>query len=86
VLRSTNPEQHRPFRTPWVPVVPILGILFNGYMMYKLGWVNWARLIVWLIIGLVIYFMYSRHHSRVQKNALLPEPPPPRKPTVVTTR
>jgi APA family basic amino acid/polyamine antiporter len=67
VLRNTNPGQHRPFRTPWVPVVPILGICFNGYMMYKLGWLNWARLIIWLIIGLVIYFAYGRHHSRVQK-------------------
>jgi basic amino acid/polyamine antiporter, APA family len=67
ILRHTNPGQHRPFRTPWVPLVPVMGILFNGYMMYKLGWINWARLIVWLIIGLVIYFMYGRHHSRVQK-------------------
>jgi basic amino acid/polyamine antiporter, APA family len=66
VLRRTNPGQARPFRTPWVPVVPILGILFNGYMMYKLGWINWARLIVWLIIGLIIYFTYSQHHSRVR--------------------
>jgi basic amino acid/polyamine antiporter, APA family len=65
ILRNTNPDQPRPFRTPWVPVVPILGIIFNGYMMYKLGWVNWARLVVWLVIGLVIYFVYSRHHSRV---------------------
>jgi basic amino acid/polyamine antiporter, APA family len=65
VLRNTNPDQARPFRTPFVPVVPILGILFNGYMMYKLGWINWARLILWLIIGLVIYFTYSRHHSRI---------------------
>jgi len=69
VLRRTNPGQARPFRTPWVPVVPTLGILFNGYMMYKLGWVNWARLIVWLVIGLVVYFTYSQHHSRV-RNAL----------------
>jgi APA family basic amino acid/polyamine antiporter len=46
VLRKTNPAQPRPFRTPWVPLVPVLGIvLFNGYMMYKLGWINWARLI-----------------------------------------
>jgi APA family basic amino acid/polyamine antiporter len=66
VLRKTNPDQARPFRTPLVPIVPILGILFNGYMMYKLGWVNWARLIIWLVIGLVVYFTYSRHHSRVQ--------------------
>jgi len=66
VLRRTNPDQPRPFRTPWVPAVPILGVLFNGYMMYKLGWVNWARLIIWLIIGLVVYFSYGQKHSHVQ--------------------
>lgn len=66
ILRHTNPAQARPFRTPWVPLVPILGIAFNGYMMYKLGWINWARLAIWLVIGLVIYFSYSRHHSRLQ--------------------
>jgi len=49
ILRNTNPDQPRPFRTPLVPFVPILGIGFNGYMMYKLGWINWARLIIWLI-------------------------------------
>ncbi|HXT27018.1 MAG TPA: amino acid permease [Candidatus Eisenbacteria bacterium] len=66
VLRKTNPGQERPFRTPLVPLVPILGIIFNGYMMYKLGWVNWARLIIWLAIGLVVYFTYSAKHSRVR--------------------
>ena len=66
VLRKTNPSQPRPFRTPWVPLIPLLGIAFNGYMMYKLGWINWARLLIWLVIGLVIYFTYSRHHSRLQ--------------------
>jgi basic amino acid/polyamine antiporter, APA family len=66
VLRRTNPQQPRPFRTPWVPVVPILGILINGLMMYSLGWQNWARLIIWLVIGLVVYFTYSRYHSRVR--------------------
>jgi basic amino acid/polyamine antiporter, APA family len=66
ILRNTNPDQPRPFRTPLVPWVPILGICFNGYMMYKLGWINWARLIIWLIIGLVVYFTYGRHHSRVR--------------------
>ena len=79
VLRQTNPAQARPFRTPLVPLVPILGVIFNGYMMYKLGWVNWARLIVWLIIGLVVYFTYSRHHSRVQaaqSGAAKPAPSP----------
>jgi basic amino acid/polyamine antiporter, APA family len=66
VLRRTNPGQPRPFRTPWVPMVPILGLGFNGYMMYKLGWINWARLVIWLVIGLVVYFLYGRHHSRLQ--------------------
>src|ERR1700738_1153480 len=66
VLRYTNPNQPRPFRTPWVPVIPILGVISNGYMMYKLGWVNWARLIIWLGIGLVLYFTYGQKHSRVQ--------------------
>jgi basic amino acid/polyamine antiporter, APA family len=65
VLRKANPDQPRPFRTPWVPLVPILGVLVNGLMMWSLGWQNWARLIIWLVIGLVIYFAYSRHHSRI---------------------
>jgi len=66
VLRHTNPNQARPFRTPWVPLIPILGVVSNGYMMYKLGWMNWARLIIWLVIGLVVYFTYSVRHSNVQ--------------------
>src|SRR5947208_2304182 len=66
VLRKTRPDQPRPFRTPLVPLVPILGILFNGYMMYKLGWINWARLIGWLVIGLFIYFTYGIKHSRLR--------------------
>jgi APA family basic amino acid/polyamine antiporter len=67
VLRRTNPGQSRPFRTPWVPVVPLLGILFNGYMMYKLSWINWTQLLIWLAIGTGVYFGYSRHHSKVRE-------------------
>ena len=67
VLRRTNAGQSRPFRTPWVPLIPILGIFVNGYMMYKLGWGNWARLIIWLAIGMGVYFGYSRHHSKVRE-------------------
>ncbi len=76
ILRRTNPEQARPFRTPWVPLVPMLGVFTNGYMMYKLGWVNWARLIVWLFIGLVVYFTYGRFHSRVQADLAADRPTP----------
>jgi APA family basic amino acid/polyamine antiporter len=70
VLRRTDPDKERPFRTPWVPFIPMLGILFNGYMMVKLGWLNWARLVIWLVIGLVLYFTYGQKHSRVQKGLL----------------
>jgi APA family basic amino acid/polyamine antiporter len=65
IMRYTNPDQHRPFRCPFVPVVPFLGILFNVGLMFSLGWHNWARLTIWLAVGLVIYFSYSRHHSRL---------------------
>ncbi len=68
VLRRTNPNQPRPFRTPLVPLIPALGVAINVYMMIHLGWVNWARLVIWLAIGLVVYFGYSRYHSRVQQN------------------
>jgi basic amino acid/polyamine antiporter, APA family len=71
VLRRTNASQPRPFRTPWVPVVPILGILFNTYMMFELNAWNWVRLFGWLVIGLIVYFAYSRHHSRVQASGKL---------------
>ncbi len=68
VLRRTNPDTPRPFRTPLVPLVPILGVLICGYMMVNLGIWNWIRLVGWLIIGLFVYFGYSRYHSRVQNN------------------
>jgi APA family basic amino acid/polyamine antiporter len=73
ILRHTEPEQHRPFRTPGIyfrgrlPIVPTLGIVANGYLMYSLGLWNWVRLIGWLIIGLFVYFLYSVRHSKVQK-------------------
>jgi APA family basic amino acid/polyamine antiporter len=67
VLRRTQPDVPRPFRTPWVPFVPIMGILISGLMMVSLPLDTWIRLIVWLIIGMVIYFGYSRKHSKVQQ-------------------
>ena len=71
VLRRKDPTRSRPFRTPFVPLVPTLGIAFNLYMMYTLGKWNWIRLVVWLGIGLVVYFAYSQKHSRVQERVLV---------------
>ncbi len=62
-MRKTNPQAERPFRAPFVPLVPILGIVFCLMLMFSLPAANWLRLIVWLAVGLVIYFAYSRHHS-----------------------
>ena len=66
-LRYKSPNIARPFRTPLVPLVPILGILICGYMMSSLPRATWERLIVWMIIGLAIYFFYSRSHSKLAR-------------------
>ncbi len=63
VLRYREPNLHRPFRTPGVPAVPIFGILFCLYLMFGLPLDTWIRLVVWLAIGMAIYFLYGRHHS-----------------------
>jgi APA family basic amino acid/polyamine antiporter len=65
VLRVRSPEIPRAFKTPLVPLVPILGILSCGGLMYGLPGDTWLRLIVWLILGLIIYFAYSRSHSHI---------------------
>ena len=65
ILRYKSPELERPFRTPALPVVAALGILVNGGLMFKLGRDNWLRLIIWLAIGLAIYFGYSRYHTKL---------------------
>jgi APA family basic amino acid/polyamine antiporter len=63
IMRKKYPDAKRPFRCPWVPVVPILGILCCLMLMFSLPGANWLRLGVWLLIGLVIYFAYGRNHS-----------------------
>jgi APA family basic amino acid/polyamine antiporter len=65
VLRKRRPELQRGFTVPALPVVAVLGIVVCGAMIYGLGWTNWLRLAVWLVIGLVVYFGYSRSHSRL---------------------
>ena len=67
ILRVRRPELHRPFKTPLVPLVPILGIVISLALMASLPGDTWLRLIIWLAIGMVIYFTYGRKHSKVQK-------------------
>jgi APA family basic amino acid/polyamine antiporter len=63
IMRRTNPDAARPFRCPLVPIVPILGIFCCLVLMLSLPAENWYRLAGWLALGLVIYFLYGRHHS-----------------------
>jgi APA family basic amino acid/polyamine antiporter len=63
IMRRTHPDAHRPFRAPLGPVVPILGILSCLILMFSLPPENWYRLAGWLVLGLIIYFAYSRKHS-----------------------
>jgi APA family basic amino acid/polyamine antiporter len=67
IMRQTNPEAERPFRCPFVPVVPVLGIGSCLLLMLSLPAANWWRLFAWLAIGLCIYFFYGRHHSILGK-------------------
>ena len=69
ILRVRRPEIPRSFRTPMVPVVAALGIIVCGAMIYGLGKDTWLRLVAWLAIGLVIYFGYSRRHSKLNAAA-----------------
>ncbi|MFE1382034.1 amino acid permease [Streptomyces sp. NPDC058740] len=65
VLRRTRPDLHRAFRTPWVPVLPILSIAASLWLMLNLPGETWFRFAVWMLIGLVVYFLYGRGHSRL---------------------
>jgi APA family basic amino acid/polyamine antiporter len=64
-----DPHAPRQFKTPLVPLVPILGIAVNAAMIFGLGWPNWMRLGVWLVLGLGVYFGYGRRHSRLRAGA-----------------
>jgi basic amino acid/polyamine antiporter, APA family len=67
ILRRTQPERKRVFRVPYVPWFPIISIVFCGGLMTGLTVITWGRFVGWLIIGLVIYFFYSRHRSEFAK-------------------
>ncbi|WP_183579231.1 amino acid permease [Mucilaginibacter sp. X5P1] len=78
ILRKSDPDTPRPFRTPWVPFVPILGAIVCLLMMVGLGEFNWLRLIIWMAIGFVVYFTYSKKHSLIRKGIVsLPRDPEP---------
>ena len=66
ILRRRGAEVPRAFVAPWIPFTPIMGISVSLLMMISLGWESWARLIIWLVIGLAVYFSYGCKHSRVQ--------------------
>ena len=67
IMRQLHPEAERPFRAPWVPLVPVLGIGLCLLLMFSLPAENWLRLGIWLLIGFVIYFAYGRKHSVMEK-------------------
>lgn len=72
VLRRTNPELPRPFRTPFVPYLPVISFLFSLYLMINLPLLTWIRFVIWVTIGFVLYFAYGYRHSRL---AVAPGPP-----------
>lgn len=66
VMRRTKPDVKRPFKTPWVPFVPIMGVVVSLAQMISLPFDTWLRLLIWMAIGFAIYFWYSRKHSKVR--------------------
>ncbi len=68
VLRKTRPDLPRAFKTPWVPFVPIMGILVCCYLMYALPLETWIRLFIWMAVGFVVYFTYGKRNSKLNKS------------------
>lgn len=68
VLRITRPDMERPFKTPFSPLFPVLGMLSCGALMAFLPTLTWLRFVVWLVLGLIVYFAYSMHHSHLAKS------------------
>jgi APA family basic amino acid/polyamine antiporter len=65
IMRKKAPDLPRPFRTPWVPVFPIVGVLVNFLLMLGLGAITWTAFLIWMAIGLIVYFTYSQFHSYI---------------------
>ncbi|MEV6305247.1 amino acid permease [Actinoplanes sp. NPDC051861] len=79
VLRRTRPDMPRPYRVPWSPVLPIIGIAFAVYLMSDLPWDTWIRFIAWLVVGLLIYAVYGYRNSRLRRGDVDSPGPGPRK-------
>jgi APA family basic amino acid/polyamine antiporter len=80
VLRRTRPDLERPFRAPFVPALPIVSVLASFYLMLNLPSLTWVRFVIWMVIGFVVYFAYSRKHSRLaapRESDVLAEPKQP---------
>ncbi len=73
ILRRTRPDLHRAFRVPWVPVIPILSIIASLVLIVSLPWITILRFIVWLILGIIIYFAYSISHSHLAREGIASE-------------
>jgi APA family basic amino acid/polyamine antiporter len=78
-LRRQRPELKRPFRTPLVPLVPILSVLVSLSLMASLPRETWERLVIWMAVGIVIYFAYGYRHSELRKTETMAEATAPRK-------
>jgi APA family basic amino acid/polyamine antiporter len=70
IMRRKNPQAHRPFRTPLVPLVPILGVVVCGGMIAALDTPTQVAALVWMVIGLAVYFLYARHHSHLKEEVV----------------
>ncbi|MCX8131242.1 MAG: amino acid permease [Clostridia bacterium] len=68
VLRVKKPEEPRPFRCPGVPLIPLLSVALCTYLIISLDPLTWLRFFVWLIIGVIVYFIYSKNHSKLQQD------------------
>jgi len=66
VLRRTRPDLDRPFRMPWVPVLPLLSAAISFTLMIGLPRATWERLLLWMALGIILYSLYGRHHSRLR--------------------
>lgn len=75
-MRHTQPDRPRPFRTPWVPFVPIMGVLISVIQMASLPLMTWLRLLIWMAIGLAVYFVYGIHHSTQHSDVAEPADAP----------